>query len=66
MVRLTLGEIDGTLTVEIRDLDIEANEISLMSWEAPEMLKKGITPEDRTRNGPLDLYIREIAKRQSP
>ena len=51
----------ATLTVEIRDFDIEANEISLMSWEAPEMLEEsGITPEDLHGEwSALDLYIRE-------
>lgn len=51
----------ATLTVEIQDLDIEANEISLMSWEAPEMLEEsGITPEDlHAEWSALDLYIRD-------
>ena len=51
----------ATLTVEIRDLDIEAEEISLMSWEAPAMLEEsGITPEDLHGEwSALDLYIRD-------
>ena len=51
----------ATLTVEIRDLDIEAEEISLMPWEAPAMLEEsGITPEDLHGEwSALDLYIRE-------
>ena len=51
----------ATLTVEIRDLDIEAEEISLMTWEAPAMLESsGITPEDLHGEWmAMDLYIRE-------
>ena len=51
----------ATITVEIRDFDIEAEEISLMSWEAPAMLEEsGITPEDLHGEWmALDLYIRE-------
>ena len=51
----------ATLTVEIRDLDIEAEEISLMPWEAPAMLEEsGITPEDLHGEwSALDLYIRD-------
>lgn len=53
----------ATLTVEIRDLDIEAEEISLMPWEAPAMLEEsGITPEDLAGEWPeLDRYISETA-----
>ena len=51
----------ATLTVEIRDLDIEAEEISLMTWEAPAMLEEsGITPEDLHGEWTaMDLYIRD-------
>jgi hypothetical protein len=51
----------ATLTVEIRDFDIEAEEISLMTWEAPAMLESsGITPEDLHGEWmAMDLYIRE-------
>ena len=51
----------ATLTVEIRDFDIEAEEISLMSLEAPAMLEEsGITPEDLHGEwSALDLYIRD-------
>jgi hypothetical protein len=46
----------ATLTV-----DIEAEEISLMTWEAPAMLEEsGITPEDLHGEwSALDLYIRD-------
>ena len=51
----------ATLNLELRDLDIEAEEISLMSWEAPAMLEEsGITPEDLHGEwSALDLYIRD-------
>ena len=49
----------ATLNLEIRDYDIEAEEISLMPWEAPAMLEEsGITPEDLHGEwSALDLYI---------
>ncbi len=51
----------ATLNLDLRDLDIEAEEISLMSWEAPAMLESsGITPEDLHGEWmAMDLYIRE-------
>ena len=47
------------LNLEIRDYEIEAEELSLMSWEAPAMLEEnGITPEDlHAEWSALDLYI---------
>lgn len=51
----------ATITLTVQDLDIEANEISLMSWEAPAMLEEsGIDPEDLHGEwSALDDYIRE-------
>tara|TARA_R100001086_G_scaffold247685_1_gene182607 strand:+ start:90 stop:488 length:399 start_codon:yes stop_codon:yes gene_type:complete len=51
----------ATITLRIESLDIEAEEISLMSWEAPEILEaSGITPEDLHGEWTaLDLYIRD-------
>jgi hypothetical protein len=50
-----------TLTVTIEALDIEAEEIQFMSWEAPAMLEaNGIDPEDLHGEwSAMDLYIRE-------
>ena len=50
-----------TLTVTIEALDIEAEEIQFMSWEAPAMLEaNGIDPEDLHGEwAAMDLYIRE-------
>ena len=51
----------ASITLRIESLDIVAEEISLMSWEAPEILEaSGITPEDLHGEWTaLDLYIRD-------
>ena len=51
----------ATLNLDLRDIDIEVEEISLMPWEAPAMLEEsGITPEDLHGEwSALDLYIRD-------
>jgi hypothetical protein len=62
MVRLTLGEnFMATITFTVQDLDIEVEEISIMSWEVPALLEaNSIDPEDLHGEWQMmDRYIRE-------
>ena len=62
MVRLTLGEnFMATVTFTVQDLDIEVEEISIMSWEVPALLEaNSIDPEDLHGEWQMmDRYIRE-------
>jgi hypothetical protein len=51
----------ATITLTLQDLDIELEEISIMSWEVPAMLEaNSIDPEDLHGEWQMmDRYIRE-------
>jgi len=51
----------ATITFTVQDLDIEVEEVSIMSWEVPALLEaNSIDPEDLHGEWmALDLYIRE-------